>query len=54
MMGVIELLAIAGGVILLAITFYDLFQTVVLPRPAVRSASSITVRKPRSSMSRMV
>ena len=36
MMGVIELLAIAGGVILLAITFYDLFQTVVLPRPAVR------------------
>ncbi len=35
-MGVLEVLAIVGGVILLAVTFYDLFQTVVLPRPAVR------------------
>jgi hypothetical protein len=35
-MGVTEILAIIGGVILLVITFYDLFQTVVLPRPAVR------------------
>ncbi|HEY3085148.1 MAG TPA: ion channel [Candidatus Dormibacteraeota bacterium] len=35
-MGVTEVLAIAGGVILLVVTFYDLFQTVVLPRPAVR------------------
>src|SRR5438093_3684804 len=35
-MVVLEVLAMVGGVILLAVTFYDLFQTVVLPRPAVR------------------
>jgi ion channel len=35
-MGGTEYLAAAAGVVLLAITFYDLFQTVVLPRPAVR------------------
>ncbi|HEY6115576.1 MAG TPA: ion channel [Candidatus Dormibacteraeota bacterium] len=35
-MVVLEYLAVAAGVVLLAITFYDLFQTVVLPRPAVR------------------
>jgi Ion channel len=34
-MGVPEYLSIAGGVILLPATFYDLFQTLVLPRPAV-------------------
>ena len=31
----IEILAVVTGAILLGLTFYDLFQTVVLPRPAV-------------------
>jgi hypothetical protein len=35
-MGFPEVVAMIAGVILLGITFYDLFQTVVLPRPAVR------------------
>jgi hypothetical protein len=34
-MAELEVLSVAAGVILLAVTFYDLFQTVVLPRPAV-------------------
>jgi len=32
----LEIVATTGGGILLLVTFYDLFQTVVLPRPAVR------------------
>jgi hypothetical protein len=31
----LDVLAILGGAVLVAITFYDLFQSVVLPRPAV-------------------
>ena len=36
MTGLVEALAMATGVVLLLATFYDLFQSVVLPRPAVR------------------
>src|SRR5919198_1660125 len=36
-MGTLDILSIIAGVVVLAITFYDLFQTVVLPRPAVRN-----------------
>src|SRR5205823_6286880 len=32
----LEIVATTGGGVLLLVTFYDLFQTVVLPRPAVR------------------
>ena len=35
-MTLLEIVATTGGGILLLVTFYDLFQTVVLPRPAVR------------------
>src|SRR5438874_2925383 len=35
-MGLSETAATVAGVVLLLIVFYDLFQTVVLPRPAVR------------------
>ena len=35
-MTLLEIVATTGGGLLLLVTFYDLFQTVVLPRPAVR------------------
>jgi len=35
-MGLPEIVSIVAGFVLLPIVFYDLFQTVVLPRPAVR------------------
>jgi hypothetical protein len=35
-MNELAVVAIAAGVVLLALIFYDLFQSVVLPRPAVR------------------
>jgi hypothetical protein len=35
-MGLTETVSTGAGVVLLLIVFYDLFQTVVLPRPAVR------------------
>jgi len=35
-MGPVETLSIIAGILVLAVTGYDLFQTVVLPRPAVR------------------
>ena len=35
-MGWPEIASTVAGVVLLPIVFYDLFQTVVLPRPAVR------------------
>src|SRR5579871_6237305 len=34
-MPVLDVLALVAGIVLVAVTFYDLFQSVVLPRPAV-------------------
>lgn len=47
MNAVLDGVAVAAGLIVLAVTFYDLFQSIVLPRPAVRKASLTRLLVPR-------